>query len=255
MLIAPADGCVLATELSPPASAEQLARSAAQDRIGANANFDVSMLSATPHPRFGSDCAAAGPVVIGVDEAGRGPLAGPVVAAAVVLCRPRPAGIGDSKKLTAARRASVDEAVRRRCAWAVGVVEPGEIDALNIFGATMLAMTLAVERLCALLDCDPHQVLVDGNLTPAGRRPEWRWPARAIVGGDGREPCIGAASVVAKEWRDRLMRDYAAQHPEYGWDRNKGYGTADHLHALRTYGPTPLHRRSFAPVAQQELFA
>ena len=188
-----------------------------------------------------------------MDEAGRGPLAGPVVAAAVVLCKPRPGGLDDSKKVSAPRRALLDEQVRRRCAWGVGVVEPEEIDRLNIFGATMLAMALAVGRLCEVLGCDPHEVLVDGNLTPAGRRPEWRWPARAIVGGDGREPCIGAASIVAKEWRDRLMRDYAAAHPHYGWERNKGYGSAEHLDALRRHGPTPLHRRSFAPVAQMEL--
>lgn len=189
-------------------------------------------------------------VVIGVDEAGRGPLAGPVVAAAVVLCKPRPAGLDDSKKLTPARRAELEAAIKRRCRWAVGVVEVDEIDRLNIFGATMLAMTLAVAALCRELDRDPHEVLIDGNLTPHGRVPDWRWRARPIVGGDAIEPCISAASIVAKEHRDRLMRDYALSHPHYGWERNKGYGTAEHLEALRLHGPTPLHRRSFAPVAQ-----
>lgn len=189
-------------------------------------------------------------VVIGVDEAGRGPLAGPVVAAAVVLCKPRPAGLDDSKVLRPARRAELEAAIKRRCRWAVGVVEVEEIDRLNIFGATMLAMTRAVEGLCAQLDREPDEVLVDGNLTPQGRRAEWCWPARPIVGGDAIEPCISAASIVAKEHRDRLMRDYAAVHPHYGWDRNMGYGTAEHLTALREHGPTPLHRRSFAPVAQ-----
>lgn len=189
-------------------------------------------------------------VIIGVDEAGRGPLAGPVVAAAVVLCKPRPSGLNDSKKLSAARRAELEATIKRRCRWAVGVVNVEDIDRLNIFGATMLAMSLAVQSLCEQLDGDPHQVLIDGNLTPQGRRPEWRWPARPIVGGDAIEPCISAASIIAKEHRDRLMREYAAAHPHYGWERNAGYGTPEHLEALRRHGPSPLHRRSFAPVAQ-----
>ncbi|HVR91166.1 MAG TPA: ribonuclease HII [Novosphingobium sp.] len=191
-------------------------------------------------------------LVIGVDEAGRGPLAGPVVAAAVVLCRPRPGGLDDSKKLSRDRRGALEAVIKRRCRWAVGVVEVDEIDRLNIFGATMLAMTLAVAALCEQLGEDPHEVLIDGNLTPQGRRPEWRWPARPIVGGDALEPCISAASIIAKEHRDRMMRDYAQAHPHYGWERNAGYGTPEHLAALRSHGPTPLHRRSFAPVAQLE---
>jgi len=195
-----------------------------------------------------------GRIVAGVDEAGRGPLAGPVVAAAVVLCRPRPAGLDDSKKLSRSDRAVLEERIKRRCHWAVGVVSVEEIDRLNIFGATMLAMTLAVEALCAKLACDPHEVLVDGNLTPHGRRGEWRWPARPIVGGDALEPCISAASIIAKEHRDRLMRELAADHPHYGWERNAGYGTPEHLAALRRHGPTVWHRRSFAPVAQLEMF-
>jgi ribonuclease HII len=193
-------------------------------------------------------------MIVGVDEAGRGPLAGPVVAAAVVLCKPRPPGLDDSKKLSAARRAALEETIKRRCHWAIGVVEPEEIDRLNIFGATMLAMTLAVEALCARIGGEPAQVLIDGNLTPQGRRPEWRWPARPIVGGDAIEPCISAASIIAKEHRDTLMREAALAHPHYGWERNKGYGTPDHLAALRVHGPSPLHRRSFAPVAQCALF-
>ncbi len=191
-----------------------------------------------------------GQLIIGVDEAGRGPLAGPVVAAAVVLSKPRPAGLNDSKKLSAARRAELEVTIKRRCRWAVGVVDVEEIDRLNIFGATMLAMSLAVQSLCEQLEGEPDQVLIDGNLTPKGRRPEWRWPARAIVGGDAIEPCISAASIIAKEHRDRLMREYALEHPHYGWERNAGYGTPQHLEALRRHGPTPLHRRSFAPVAQ-----
>ncbi len=197
-------------------------------------------------------------VTIGVDEAGRGPLAGPVVAAAVILSKPRPAGLDDSKKLNRNKRAVLEEQIKRRCRWAVGVADVEEIDKLNIFGATMLAMTRAVATLCATLDEVERQfdleVLVDGNLTPQGRNPDWCWPARAIVGGDGIEPCISAASIIAKEHRDRLMRAYAELHPHYGWEKNAGYGTAQHLEALRLHGPTPLHRRSFAPVAQLELF-
>ncbi len=192
-------------------------------------------------------------MIVGVDEAGRGPLAGPVVAAAVLLCKPRPAGLGDSKVLSGSKRAALEEVIKRRCAWGVGVVEVEDIDRLNIFGATMLAMTLAVEAVCQKIGCDPLEVLVDGNLTPAGRRPEWRWPARAIVKGDAKEPCISAASIIAKEHRDRIMRAAALAHPHYGWERNAGYGTAEHLEALRQHGPTPLHRRSFAPVAQLEM--
>ena len=192
-------------------------------------------------------------MIVGVDEAGRGPLAGPVVAAAVLLCKPRPSGLDDSKKLTAARRAELETTIKRRCPWAVGVVDVEDIDRLNIFGATMLAMTLAVDALCAKLGCDPLEVLVDGNMTPAGRRPEWRWNARAIVGGDAIEPCISAASIIAKEHRDRMMCAAAQQHAQYGWEKNKGYGTPDHLAALRAHGPTPLHRKSFAPVSQMVL--
>jgi len=191
--------------------------------------------------------------VFGVDEAGRGPLAGPVVAGAVMLCKPRPAGLDDSKKLSAARRSELEAAIKRRCAWAVGVVEVDEIDRLNIFHATMLAMTRAVAALCEAVGCDPHEVLVDGNMTPHRRRPEWRWQARAIVGGDALEPCISAASIIAKEHRDRIMRELAAAHPQYGWERNAGYGTPEHVAALRVHGPTPHHRRSFAPVAQLEM--
>jgi len=193
-------------------------------------------------------------LVAGVDEAGRGPLAGPVVAAAVILCKPRPAGLDDSKKLSAETREMLEARIRRRCAFGIGVVDVGEIDRLNIFHATMLAMTMAVARLCEALGQDPCTVLVDGNLTPRGRREEWRWPARAIVGGDAREPCIGAASILAKTWRDRLMCEAARDHPHYGWERNKGYGTGEHLAALREHGPCPLHRRSFAPVAHRDLF-
>lgn len=192
-------------------------------------------------------------LVVGVDEAGRGPLAGPVVAGAVLLCKPRPPGLDDSKKLSKARRAELEAVIMRRCHWALGVVDVEDIDRLNIFGATMLAMTRAVSALCLKLGEDPAEVLIDGNLTPQGRTAEWRWNARPIVGGDAIEPCISAASIIAKEHRDRLMRELALTHPDFGWDRNAGYGTPEHLAALRRHGPTPHHRRSFAPVAQLEM--
>jgi len=195
------------------------------------------------------------PLIIGVDEVGRGPLAGPVVAAAVVLGKSCPAGLDDSKRLSSKRRAALEPQIRAHCGWALGVVEVEDIDRLNIFQATMLAMTQAVARLVGALGADPELVLVDGNMTPLGRRADWRWPARPIVGGDGKEPCISAASIIAKEYRDRLMCNAAAAHPHYGWERNMGYGTAEHMEALRVHGPTPLHRRSFAPVAQADLFA
>lgn len=185
-----------------------------------------------------------------MDEAGRGPLAGPVVAAAVVLGKHAPAGLADSKQLSAKRRAVLDEGIRATCLWAVGVVEAEEIDRLNVFGATMRAMTLAVAGLCGEAGIAPEEVLIDGNKTPAGREAGWCWPARAIVGGDALEPCISAASIVAKEWRDRIMLDAAARFPHYGWERNKGYPTRDHLAALEQHGPCPLHRKSFGPVAQ-----
>lgn len=186
--------------------------------------------------------------VIGVDEAGRGPLAGPVVAAAVALGRGAPAGLDDSKKLSASRRCALEAGIKATCRWAIGLASVEEIDRINIFQATMLAMTRAV----AALRVDPEEVLVDGNMTPAGRAEGWRWRARAIVGGDGIEPCISAASIIAKEYRDRLMREAAVMHPGYGWERNMGYGTPEHMAALHQYGATPFHRRSFSPVAQLE---
>lgn len=206
------------------------------------------MLSATPADGLGD-----APLIVGVDEAGRGPLAGPVVACAVVLGKKVPPGLGDSKKLSPARRAALEPLIIGSCAWGIGLAQVGEIDRLNIFGATMLAMTRAAARLVEALGCEPDGVLVDGNLTPHGRLPQWRWPARAIVGGDASEPAISAASILAKEHRDRMMRAAAAAHPHYGWERNMGYGTREHIEALRLHGATPLHRKSFTPVAQLEL--
>lgn len=179
--------------------------------------------------------------VAGVDEAGRGPLAGPVVAAAVILpARGVPRGIDDSKKLSAAERARLCALIQARAQVGIGIVEAAEIDALNIHWATMKAMTLAVEALGLV----PAHVLVDGN-----RLPRWNHVATALVGGDALSVSIAAASVVAKHVRDTIMIAHAAAHPQYNWHSNKGYGCARHLAALREHGPTPLHRHSFAPVA------
>lgn len=185
-------------------------------------------------------------LVAGVDEAGRGPLAGPVVAAAVILrMEDCPDGLNDSKQLSAKRRAELEEEIKARAlCWGVGVASVEEIDSINILWATMLAMTRAVEALTH--DC--AHVLVDGN-----RCPQWRWASTAIVEGDAKCLSIAAASILAKEARDRMMIEAASEHPYYGWESNKGYGSAFHLAALREHGPTPLHRRSFAPVAQLTL--
>lgn len=204
---------------------------------------------------FGAPSALIGSAnfTIGVDEAGRGPLAGPVVAAAVVLGNSAPPGLADSKVLSAKKRAVLEAQIHESCAWAVGVIEPAQIDEINILAATMEAMCQAAARLCEGLGADPQEVLIDGNMTPHGRAKDWRWQARAIVGGDGIEPCISAASIIAKEYRDRIMIAAAKDYPEYGWESNKGYGSKHHMEALRIHGPTPLHRHSFAPVAQAAL--
>ena len=179
-----------------------------------------------------------GPLVAGLDEVGRGPLAGPVVAAAVVLTRPL-AGIADSKTLSAARRTSLAQAILAEARVGIGAASVAEIDRLNILQATWLAMRRALARLAP----PPDQLLVDGD-----RAPEFGIPTRCIIGGDGREPAIGAASIVAKVLRDRLMRRLAQRYPGYGWERNVGYGTLEHRTALLRLGPTAHHRRSFAPV-------
>jgi ribonuclease HII len=181
-----------------------------------------------------------GGIVAGVDEAGRGPLAGPVVAAAVILDPDAiPDGIDDSKKLTEAQRERLFEAIVAHAAVGVGEASPREIDRHNVLRATLLAMTRAV----AALPQAPTVVLVDGNRAPA-----WRYRSETLVGGDARCLSIAAASIVAKVTRDRLMRALAAEHPEYGWCRNKGYPTPDHLAAVERAGVTVHHRRSFAPV-------
>lgn len=176
-----------------------------------------------------------------------------MVAAAVVLGPDAPDGLRDSKVLTARRRAVLEAGIRETCGFAIGVVDVATIDRVNIFQATMRAMTEAVARLCEAMGVEPDEVLIDGNLTPLGRVPEWRWTARAVVGGDAIEPCISAASIIAKEHRDRLMRGLAEAFPHYGWERNAGYGTREHMEALRRHGACEHHRRSFAPVAQLEM--
>lgn len=185
--------------------------------------------------------------VVGVDEAGRGPLAGPVVAAAVILPERRiPRGIDDSKKLCANARADLCGKLRRVAVVGVGMASVEEIDQLNILWATMLAMTRAVEA----LGVAPGMVLVDGNCLP-----RWTYPATAIVSGDALCLSIAAASIVAKHERDIIMIEHDAAHPGYGWASNKGYGSRHHRDALSRLGPTPLHRRSFGPVAQALLLS
>jgi len=182
-------------------------------------------------------------LIAGVDEAGRGPLAGPVVAAAVILDDLRPiAGLADSKKLSPSTRERLFDEIRAKalcCSVAEASVE--EIDRLNILQATMLAMRRAVEG----LRLTPAKVLVDGN-----RLPPLPMLAEAIVKGDSKVASISAASILAKVTRDRWCAQYHAEFPAYGFEGHKGYGTAEHLAALREHGPCPQHRKSFAPVAE-----
>ena len=185
----------------------------------------------------------SGGLICGVDEAGRGPLAGPVCAAAVILDPDQPiAGLADSKKLGARRREELADLIRGRCAaWSVAWASVEEIDALNILQASLLAMRRAVNG----LGLRPELALVDGNRCPA-----LEIPARAIVGGDASEPAISAASILAKVSRDALMLELDRRWPQYGFARHKGYPTAAHVEALRLNGVTPMHRRSFAPVRE-----
>ncbi len=179
--------------------------------------------------------------IAGVDEVGRGPLAGPVVAAAVILNPDDiPAGLNDSKKLTAKRRGGLDEILRDRAEVAVAEATVAEIDEHNILRASHLAMVRAV----AALDPAPDFLLIDGNMIPRGMK----LPSQAVVKGDARSVSISAASIIAKIWRDQLMVDLAQQHPGYGWEANAGYPTKQHREALQNLGVTPHHRRSFKPV-------
>ena len=186
--------------------------------------------------------------VCGVDEAGRGPLAGPVVAAAVVLDRRRPIeGLRDSKLLTELQRVRLAAEIRRNAkAFAVAFASHEEIDGINILQASLLAMERAVLRLRLV----PELVRVDGRQIPAFHEHARLYRAEPIIDGDNLVPEISAASILAKVCRDRLMRRLHRRYPQYGFDQNKGYGTAEHLRALATFGPCAIHRATFAPVRE-----
>ena len=179
--------------------------------------------------------------IAGCDEAGRGPLCGPVVAAAVIFPNRAieiPVVIRDSKKMSPAQRAAAYDWITKNTIWATGQCSPAEIDELNILWASMRAM----ERAVAGLRQTPDTCLVDGNRVPAGVQ------GRAVVRGDAKSLSIAAASIVAKETRDKIMRELALEFPQYGWDRNAGYPTAEHLRAIEKYGITEHHRKTFGPV-------
>lgn len=195
-------------------------------------------------PDFSRENAIGGPVC-GLDEVGRGPLAGPVVAACVYVpegsrALPFISDIRDSKKLAPAKLAELDSLIRAQCLWSIAEVGPGEIDEINILQASLKAMRLA----CEGARIEFSYALVDGNRTPESLP----CPASPVIGGDARSISIAAASIVAKVHRDTLMRKLHAQHPQYGWDHNAGYPTAEHREALSIHGITPHHRKSFGPV-------
>ena len=200
------------------------------------------MVESRPHFKF--ERAFAG-VVAGIDEVGRGPLAGPVVAAAVILPRRLPRtlarDVDDSKRLSLNDRERLDIEIRGCAMVGVGEASVAEIDTINILQAAFLAMRRAV----AQLSVAPDLALVDGN-----QHPGLTMPCQMVIGGDGIHLSIAAASIVAKVVRDRLMVRLAESHPEYGWLTNVGYGTLEHRNALKRFGPTPHHRRSFAPVRE-----
>jgi len=179
-------------------------------------------------------------LVAGVDEAGRGPWAGPVVAAAVILDRDNfPQGLDDSKKLSAKKREALFDPIMETAIVGIGQASVEEIDDINILQATMLAMRRAVDN----LDPQPGHILIDGN-----RLPEMKISAETIIKGDGRSFSIAAASIIAKNFRDRIMAELAKSWPDYGWERNAGYGTALHREGLNLVGISPHHRKSFAPI-------
>ncbi len=200
------------------------------------------MRRSAPDFSFESAAFAAGAnCIAGVDEVGRGPLAGPVTAAAVILDPAHiPAGLNDSKRLTAARRVALSAHLMQVAHVSIGHASVAEIDDLNILRASHLAMIRAI----AGLPHAPDHLLIDGNLLPKGLS----CTARAVIKGDGLSVSIAAASIVAKVARDQIMVDLAQQHPGYGWETNAGYGTKVHMAALLNLGVTPHHRRSFAPI-------
>ena len=195
-------------------------------------------------PDFSLEIASGANLVAGVDEAGRGPLCGPVVAAAVVFPRfdiEIPVVIRDSKQMTARQRAVAYEWIIANTTWAVAQCSPAEIDEMNILWASMCAMERAVEK----LDSNPVYCLVDGNRLPSGLN------GMPVVHGDARSLSIAAASIIAKETRDKIMHDLAQQFPEYGWDKNAGYPTKSHLQAIEKYGINSHYRKSFGPVKER----
>lgn len=193
-------------------------------------------------PTFDFENRCAARPVCGIDEAGRGALAGPVVAAAVILDPERlPKGIDDSKKLTPARREALYEEIVAVAHVGIGEASCDEIDEINILQASFLAMRRAVSQLPVV----PAHALVDGNMPPPG----FHCPVTCIVSGDALSLSIAAASIIAKVHRDRILRDLARSFPAYAWDANAGYGTPQHLRALRLVGPSPFHRKSFAPIS------
>lgn len=198
-------------------------------------------MSKHPLPPF--ECQYQGQLLAGVDEVGRGPLVGAVVTAAVILNPEKPIpGLADSKKLTDKRREALyEQIIEHAASWSLGRCEADEIDRLNIFQATMVAM----ERAVAGLHVEPEYVLVDGN-----RCPKWRWASEAVVKGDSRVEAISAASIIAKVTRDREMAVLHEEFPEYGFAGHKGYPTSAHLEALGRLGATAHHRRSFRPVQE-----
>ena len=181
--------------------------------------------------------------IAGVDEVGRGCLAGPVVAAAVILDPNRPIkGLRDSKKLSAKKRDELAEEIKEKAlAWSVAAMGPEVIDKINILQATLQAMKAAVEK----LPVEPDFVQVDGN-----KLPKWKWLSEAVVKGDDKVEWISAASIIAKTTRDAYMCKMAELYPQYGFEHHVGYGTAEHIKALKAYGPTPIHRKTFAPVRE-----
>jgi len=200
------------------------------------------MIKKSPDFSFEQAAHARGLIhVAGVDEVGRGPLAGPVVAAAVILDPQNiPAGLNDSKKLSAKKREAVSELIMNNAIVSIAQASVAEIDEHNILRASHIAMVRAVEGLSQ----KPDHILIDGNMVPRGLTTS----NETIIKGDGRSQSIAAASIVAKLWRDRHMEDLAQQFPGYGWESNAGYGTALHKQGLEAYGITPHHRRSFAPI-------
>lgn len=181
--------------------------------------------------------------IAGVDEVGRGCLAGPVVVAAVILDPNRPIkGLRDSKKLSAKKRDELAQEIKEKAlAWSVAAMGPEVIDKINILQATLEAMKAAVEK----LPVEPDFVQVDGN-----KLPKWKWLSEAVVKGDDKVEWISAASIIAKTTRDAYMCKMAELYPQYGFEHHVGYGTAEHIKALKAYGPTPIHRKTFAPVRE-----